>query len=105
MAGFRRNRITRPIRRWAKRALPQLSATEAEALGAGEVWWEGRTPEPPADAEGWLDWTGERIADRPAARRVRRRRRQDRGAGADTQRAGGVGHLCHGKRHSPAPRP
>lgn len=40
MAGFRRNRITRPIRRWAKRALPQLSATEAEALGAGEVWWE-----------------------------------------------------------------
>ncbi|SJM50118.1 phosphoenolpyruvate carboxykinase (GTP) [Gulosibacter sp. 10] len=35
----------------------------------GEVWWEGRTPEPPADAEGWLDWTGERIADRPAARR------------------------------------
>lgn len=30
----------------------------------GEVWWEGRTPEPPADLDGWLDWKGNRIADR-----------------------------------------
>jgi phosphoenolpyruvate carboxykinase (GTP) len=29
-----------------------------------EVWWEGRTPEPPADVTGWLDWTGAPIADR-----------------------------------------
>ncbi len=29
-----------------------------------EVWWEGRTPEPPADVDGWLDWKGEAIADR-----------------------------------------
>jgi phosphoenolpyruvate carboxykinase (GTP) len=29
-----------------------------------EVWWEGRTPEPPADPTGWLDWTGAPIADR-----------------------------------------
>ncbi|MEO6604227.1 MAG: phosphoenolpyruvate carboxykinase (GTP), partial [Aeromicrobium sp.] len=29
-----------------------------------EVWWEGRTPEPPADRSGWLDWTGAPIADR-----------------------------------------
>ncbi len=29
-----------------------------------EVWWEGRTPEPPADTSGWLDWTGAPIADR-----------------------------------------
>jgi len=29
-----------------------------------EVWWEGRTPEPPADTQGWLDWTGAPIADR-----------------------------------------
>jgi phosphoenolpyruvate carboxykinase (GTP) len=29
-----------------------------------EVWWEGRTPEPPADHTGWLDWTGAPIADR-----------------------------------------
>ena len=29
-----------------------------------EVWWEGRTPEPPADTAGWLDWKGNPIADR-----------------------------------------
>jgi phosphoenolpyruvate carboxykinase (GTP) len=29
-----------------------------------EVWWEGRTPQPPADTDGWLDWTGTPIADR-----------------------------------------
>ncbi|KRC65405.1 phosphoenolpyruvate carboxykinase [Aeromicrobium sp. Root236] len=29
-----------------------------------EVWWEGRTPHPPADTHGWLDWTGSPIADR-----------------------------------------
>jgi phosphoenolpyruvate carboxykinase (GTP) len=31
-----------------------------------EVWWEGRTPDPPADVTGWRDWKGERILDRPA---------------------------------------
>ncbi|TNC45281.1 phosphoenolpyruvate carboxykinase (GTP) [Mumia zhuanghuii] len=29
-----------------------------------EVWWEGRTPQPPADVTGWLDWMGSPIADR-----------------------------------------
>jgi phosphoenolpyruvate carboxykinase (GTP) len=29
-----------------------------------EVWWEGMTPEPPADLDGWFDWKGDRIADR-----------------------------------------
>jgi phosphoenolpyruvate carboxykinase (GTP) len=33
----------------------------------GEVWWEGRTPQPPADVTGWRDWTGELIAERPEA--------------------------------------
>jgi phosphoenolpyruvate carboxykinase (GTP) len=32
-----------------------------------EVWWEGRTKNPPADLDGWLDWKGSRIADRCAA--------------------------------------
>jgi len=31
-----------------------------------EVWWEGKTPAPPADLDGWLDWKGKRIADRSA---------------------------------------
>src|SRR3712207_7174031 len=26
-----------------------------------EVWWEGKTPEPPADATGRRDWAGEQI--------------------------------------------
>jgi phosphoenolpyruvate carboxykinase (GTP) len=29
-----------------------------------EVWFEGRTPEPPADLDGWQDWTGNFIAAR-----------------------------------------
>ncbi len=29
-----------------------------------EVWWEGRTPKPPADIKGWVDWKGVAIADR-----------------------------------------
>jgi len=31
-----------------------------------EVWWEGRTPEPPADVSGWRDWTGALISERSA---------------------------------------
>lgn len=40
MPSFRANYITKPIYRWAKKALPALSDTEREALNAGEVWWE-----------------------------------------------------------------
>ncbi|MFA6298894.1 MAG: phosphoenolpyruvate carboxykinase (GTP) [Nocardioides sp.] len=29
-----------------------------------EVWWEGRTKQPPTETAGWLDWTGSPIADR-----------------------------------------
>src|SRR3954453_14946381 len=29
-----------------------------------DVWWEGKTKNPPEDLDGWLDWKGERIADR-----------------------------------------
>jgi phosphoenolpyruvate carboxykinase (GTP) len=31
------------------------------------VWWEGLTPEPPTELDGWLDWKGQRIADRTPA--------------------------------------
>jgi phosphoenolpyruvate carboxykinase (GTP) len=31
-----------------------------------QVWWEGRTPAPPADITGWRDWTGRLIAERQA---------------------------------------
>ena len=29
-----------------------------------EVWWEGKTPDPPADLSGWRDWKGHLIAER-----------------------------------------
>ncbi len=31
-----------------------------------QTWFEGRTPQPPADLDGWLDWKGNPIADRSA---------------------------------------
>ncbi|MBO0843043.1 MAG: phosphoenolpyruvate carboxykinase (GTP), partial [Nocardioides sp.] len=31
-----------------------------------EVWWEGKTKHHPDDLDGWIDWKGERIADRIA---------------------------------------
>ena len=37
---FRRDWLTRPIFRWAQRALPSLSVTEREAIEAGDVWWD-----------------------------------------------------------------
>ncbi|MGE0152069.1 MAG: acyl-CoA dehydrogenase [Reyranellaceae bacterium] len=59
-ASFVKSRLSAPIYRWAKTALPRLSATERDALEAGDVWW---------DAElftGSPDWR--RLLDtRPAA--------------------------------------
>ncbi len=40
MPSFRARTLTKPIHAWAKKALPSLSETEAEAMQAGEVWWE-----------------------------------------------------------------
>src|SRR5262249_30563702 len=37
---FRRDFISKPIFRWAQRVLPSLSATEREAIEAGDVWWD-----------------------------------------------------------------
>jgi phosphoenolpyruvate carboxykinase (GTP) len=31
-----------------------------------DVWWEGRTPLPPAEVTGWRDWTGQLISERSA---------------------------------------
>lgn len=33
----------------------------------GDVWWEGKTPQPPADIDGWRDWTGQLICERDDA--------------------------------------
>ncbi|RKT32793.1 acyl-CoA dehydrogenase [Roseovarius halotolerans] len=39
--GTLRQKLTKPIHGWARKALPSLSDTEREALEAGDVWWEG----------------------------------------------------------------
>ena len=35
----------------------------------GDVWWEGKTPGPPADVAAWRDWKGELISERPDTER------------------------------------
>jgi len=37
----RRDFVSRPLYGWAKGRLPSMSATEAEAVAAGDVWWDG----------------------------------------------------------------
>lgn len=38
---FRREKLTRPIFRWAQKAMPSISETESKAIDAGTVWWDG----------------------------------------------------------------
>ncbi len=38
--GTFRQKLTAPIHKWARTALPTLSDTERDALEAGDVWWE-----------------------------------------------------------------
>ncbi|RZU31820.1 phosphoenolpyruvate carboxykinase (GTP) [Blastococcus saxobsidens] len=58
------------------------TAVEAVAEGTGtiftnvaynehtqDLWWEGRTKNPPADASGWRDWKGALISERSEAER------------------------------------
>ncbi len=40
MRTFRRNTLTRPIFKWARKQLPSLSDTERDAIDSGEVWWD-----------------------------------------------------------------
>ena len=37
---IRRNLLSNPIYQWAKGSLPSLSATEREAMEAGDTWWD-----------------------------------------------------------------
>ena len=38
---IRRALISDPLLNWFRKALPQVSQTEQEALDAGTVWWDG----------------------------------------------------------------
>jgi acyl-CoA dehydrogenase len=41
LMGFRRDRLTAPIFKWASAIMPPISPTEREAIDAGTVWWDG----------------------------------------------------------------
>ncbi|WP_442756112.1 acyl-CoA dehydrogenase [Methylocystis sp. JAN1] len=60
LGNIRRKLLSEPIYQWARGALPKISATEREAIEAGDVWW---------DAElftGNPDW--KKLLDTPPAR-------------------------------------
>ncbi|HEY4343370.1 MAG TPA: acyl-CoA dehydrogenase [Parvibaculum sp.] len=40
MSQLRQTLLTRPIFHWARGVLPKMSATEREAIEAGDVWWD-----------------------------------------------------------------
>jgi acyl-CoA dehydrogenase len=42
VSSLRRDFVTRPIFQWAKTAMPTLSATERDAIEAGDVWWDAQ---------------------------------------------------------------
>jgi len=65
----------------AKDTNEETNPTALDAIGPGtqalftnvahnetthEVWWEGRTKQPPADVTGWRDWKGNLISERTA---------------------------------------
>jgi acyl-CoA dehydrogenase len=60
LRSVRRDLLTRPIHRWAKRALPKMSETERAAIEAGDVWWDAEL------FSGNPDW--KILLDAPAAK-------------------------------------
>lgn len=42
MRNLRQKWITTPLLKWIKKVLPPISATEREAMEAGEVWWDAQ---------------------------------------------------------------
>ncbi len=40
LRSIRRDLLTKPVHRWARRALPRMSETERAAIEAGDVWWD-----------------------------------------------------------------
>ncbi|WP_292292931.1 acyl-CoA dehydrogenase [Marivita sp.] len=67
MADIRKTWLTRPIHAWAKKALPTLSKTEADALDAGEVWWEAELFSGDPDWDKLLDVATPELTDEERA--------------------------------------
>lgn len=60
LRSVRRDILTKPIFRWAKRALPKMSETERAAIEAGDVWWDAEL------FSGNPDW--QQLLDTPPAK-------------------------------------
>jgi acyl-CoA dehydrogenase len=60
LRSVRRDLLTKPIFRWAKRALPKMSETERAAIEAGDVWWDAEL------FSGNPDW--KKLLDTPPAK-------------------------------------
>ena len=52
---LRRDHVSRPLYAWAKTVLPEMSATEAEAIKAGDVWWDAELFTGAPDWDAFLD--------------------------------------------------
>jgi len=52
---LRREYLSRPLYAWAKTVLPEMSATEAEAIQAGDVWWDAELFTGAPDWDAFLD--------------------------------------------------
>ncbi|HIE65920.1 MAG: acyl-CoA dehydrogenase [Nitrospira sp.] len=64
---LRRNILTRPIFRWARKALPSLSETEREALESGDVWWDGELFTGDPDWQKLLDTPPSKLSEKEQA--------------------------------------
>ncbi|MEH6678835.1 acyl-CoA dehydrogenase [Phenylobacterium sp.] len=54
-SALRRDLVTRPIYQMAKGVLPEMSGTEAEAIAAGDVWWDAALFSGDPDWQAMLD--------------------------------------------------
>ncbi len=52
---LRRDHVSRALYAWAKTVLPEMSATEAEAIKAGDVWWDAELFTGAPDWDAFLD--------------------------------------------------
>ncbi|HWE46733.1 MAG TPA: acyl-CoA dehydrogenase [Caulobacteraceae bacterium] len=67
LSALRRDVLTRPVFRWARRALPHMSPTEAEAIAAGDVWWDAELFTGDPDWRGFLAIPPARLSDEEQA--------------------------------------
>src|SRR3546814_20056200 len=61
---WRRQWLTEPLYRMAREAMPRLSATEKEAIEAGDVWWDAQLSSGKPDWRQLLDVTPVRSEER-----------------------------------------